>query len=146
MREGAVVMKIVSAQLELSSDGNFNVINLTDRVSEFVSGSGVQDGHVYVFYQHSTGSVIIDEFEAGIMSDLKEMLDRLAPRDHPYKHHIRAVDYNGHAHLRAALMQAEVGVPVVGGKMALGTYQDILVIDDQVDYEPRYVVLQVMGE
>lgn len=137
---------VISKQIELLSDGHFNVINITDKVREFVWESGVVNGHLYVFYQHTTGAVIIGEHESGILADLEEMFERISPFSHPYKHHIRAVDYNGHAHLRAAIMPTEVGAPIVAGNLAMGTYQEILVIDDQVDKEPRYVMLQAMGE
>jgi|WetSurMetagenome_2_1015567.scaffolds.fasta_scaffold635826_2 secondary thiamine-phosphate synthase enzyme len=137
---------ILSTQIELQSDGRFNVIVLTDQVNEFVRASGLQNGLVTVFLQHTTGSVIIDEYDAGILADMQDMFERIAPSDYPYKHHMRGVDFNGHAHMRTALMQAGVTVPLIQGKLALGTYQDILVIDDQVDQDPRYVVLQVMGE
>ena len=137
---------IASKQIELLSDGHFNVINITEKAREFVRESGILNGHLYVFYQHTTGAVIIGEHESGILADLEEMFERITPFTHPYKHHIRAVDYNGHAHLRAAIMPTEVGAPIVAGKLAMGTYQEILVIDDQVDQEPRYVMLQAMGE
>lgn len=139
-------MMVISEQIELLSDGRFNVINITDRVADFVRASGLKNGQVCVFFQHTTGAVIIGEHEAGIAVDLEDMFERITPVDYPYKHHIRAVDFNGHAHIRAALMQTEVNIPLVNGKLALGTYQDILVIDDQVDQEPRYVMLQVLGE
>ncbi len=137
---------IRSQQIEIQSGGHFNVIVLTDQVQAFVTSCGLQNGQVSVFFQHTTGAVIIDEYETGILSDLIDMFERITPTDHPYKHHLRAVDYNGHAHMRLALMQPGVIVPVVNGKLGLGTYQDILVIDDQVDQDPRYLILQVMGE
>ncbi len=137
---------VVSRQIKLYSDGRFNVINITNQVQEFVTESGLKHGQVCVFFQHTTGSVIIGEHEPGIMADLEDLFERITPTDYPYLHHIRAVDYNGHAHLRAAIMQTSVTVPVIDGKLALGTYQEILVIDDQVDQEPRYLVLQGIGE
>ena len=137
---------IVSRQIKLYSDGRFNVVNITNQVQDFVAESGLMHGQVCVFFQHTTGSVIIGEHEPGIIADLEDMFERITPTDYPYLHHIRAVDYNGHAHLRAAVMQTSVTVPVIDGKLALGTYQEILVIDDQVDQEPRYLVLQGIGE
>ncbi|HEX9029453.1 MAG TPA: secondary thiamine-phosphate synthase enzyme YjbQ [Anaerolineales bacterium] len=137
---------IRSQQIELQSEGHFNVIVLTDQVQAFVTYSGLQNGQVSVFFQHTTGAVIIEEYETGILADLVDMFERIAPTAYPYKHHLRAVDYNGHAHMRLALMQPGVVVPVIQGKLGLGTYQDILVIDDQIDQDPRYVILQVMGE
>ena len=137
---------IVSKQIELLSDGRFNVMNITDQVKNFVHVSGVQTGQALVFYQHTTGAVIVGEHETGIVADLEDMFERIIPSNYPFKHHIRAVDFNGHAHLRAALMPTSVTIPVVQGKLALGTFQEILVIDDQIDHEPRYLILQVMGE
>ena len=137
---------ILSRQIELLSDGRFNVLNITDQVADFVQTSGIQNGQVLVFFQHTTGAVIIGEHETGIVTDLEDMFERIIPTNYPFKHHIRAVDFNGHAHLRAALMPTSVTIPVVQGKLALGTYQEILVIDDQTDQEPRYLILQAMGE
>lgn len=139
-------MNIKSTQLELPSDGHFNVICITDHIRDFVKESGVENGHVFAYYQHTTGSIIIGEYESGIVADWQDMFERIIPVEYPYKHHIRAVDFNGHAHVRAMLMPTEVSAPVVSGKIAMGTYQDVLVIDDQVDHEPRYVVLQIIGE
>ena len=137
---------VISKQIELQSDGRFNVINITDEVSQFVASSRMQHGQVCVFFQHTTGAVIIGEHEPGIIADFSDMLERITPTDYPYKHHIRAYDFNGHAHLRAALMQTSVTIPVINGNMVLGTYQEILVIDDQIDQEPRYIILQILGE
>jgi secondary thiamine-phosphate synthase enzyme len=137
---------VVSKQIKLQSDGGFNVINITDQVAEFVRSAGIYEGQLCVYFQHTTGAVIIGEHEPGIIADFQDMLERITPTYYPYKHHIRAYDFNGHAHLRAALMQTSVTIPVMNGKMTLGTYQEILVIDDQVDQEPRYLILQVLGE
>lgn len=137
---------IISRQIELLSDGHFNVLNITDQVADFVQASGIRNGQALVFFQHTTGAVIVGEHETGIIADLEDMFERIIPTDYPFKHHVRAVDFNGHAHLRAALMPTSVSIPVIQGKLALGTYQEILVIDDQIDQEPRYVILQVMGE
>jgi len=144
-RKGHLNM-IIAKQIELLSDGRFNVLNITDQVVDFVQNSGIQNGQVLVFFQHTTGAVIIGEHESGIVADLEDMFERIIPTNYLFKHHIRAVDFNGHAHLRAALMPTSVTIPVVQGKLALGTYQEILVIDDQTDQEPRYLILQVMGE
>ncbi len=137
---------VFSKQIVLHSDGRFNVINITDQVRDFVRASGLKDGQVCVFFQHTTGALIIGEHEPGIIADLEDLFERITPTDYPYLHHIRAVDFNGHAHLRAAVLQTSVTVPFVAGELALGTYQEILVIDDQIDQEPRYLLLQAIGE
>ena len=137
---------LYSEQIELESDGCFNVINITERIKQILKKAGVMDGQVMVFYQHTTGAVVIGEFEAGIVADWKEMFERIAPMNHDYKHHMRGVDLNGHAHCRAAILPVQVTIPVIGGKLGLGGYQEILVIDDQKGREPRYVIAQVWGE
>ena len=139
-------MKIKTAQLKLLSSGRFNIIVITDQVRNFVETFGLRNGQLVVFFQHTTGAVYIGEHEAGILADLQDMLERITPTDYPYKHHLREYDYNGHAHLRAALLPTSVSIPVVEEKLVLGTYQEIIILDDQVDQEPRYVFLQFMGE
>ena len=138
-------MTIYSEQLELASDGHFNVIIITSQIREILSRSKISNGQVLVFYQHTTGSVLVGEYEAGIVADWSDMLERIAPSGYAYKHHIREVDFNGHAHCRAAIMPTQVTIPVLNGKLAIGTYQDIVVIDDQVDKEPRFLIVQIMG-
>lgn len=137
---------IISKQLKLHSDGRFNVLNITDQVRDFLTSTGLKHGQVCLFFQHTTGAVIIGEHEPGIIADLEDMLERVTPTEYPYLHHIRAVDFNGHAHLRAAILPTSVTIPFIEGRLALGTYQEVLVIDDQVDQEPRYLVLQAIGE
>jgi secondary thiamine-phosphate synthase enzyme len=137
---------LVYKQISLQSDGHFNVINITDQVKDFIQASGIRQGQVLIFYQHTTGAIIIGEHEAGIMADLQEFFERIIPVNSKYKHHIRMVDFNGHAHIRVALMQTSVTLPVIDGKMPLGHVQEILVIDDQVDLIPRSLILQVIGE
>lgn len=137
---------VVSKKIQLFSDGHFNVINITDKVRDIIQDSGIRQGQVLVFFQHTTGYVIIGEHEAGIIVDYQDLLERITPVDYAYKHHVRQVDFNGHAHLRAALMQTSVTIPIIDNQMALGKFQDILVIDDQVDNVPRNLMIQIMGE
>lgn len=137
---------IATTQLELDSHGHFSVTNITDQVREFVISTGVTQGQVLVFYKHTTGAVIIGEHEPGIIADIQAMFERVAPVRGEYIHHLRDVDFNGHAHVRSALMTGNVVIPIADSQMLLGTYQEILVIDDQTDPAPRYVVIQVSGE
>ncbi len=137
---------IQTKQLDVDTSGNFSVVNITEQVREFVRSTGVRQGQVLVFYKHTTGAVLVGEHEPGIIADLQAILERISPVNHPYLHHLRAVDFNGHAHLRSALLTVTVTIPILNGDLLLGTYQDILVIDDQTDPAARQVVLQVMGE
>ena len=145
LQAGAKMM-IFSEQIELESDGSFNVICITDKVKEILENTGIINGQAMVFYQHTTGGIVIGEFEAGIVADWRDMFERIAPLNYDYKHHMRGVDLNGHAHCRAAILPVQATIPVVNGKLVTGTYQDILVIDDQRSADPRYVIVQIWGE
>jgi secondary thiamine-phosphate synthase enzyme len=137
---------IYSRQLELDSDGGFSVINVTEDVRGVVRDSGIANGQVLVYYMHTTGAVLIGEHEPGIVADVQRLLEELTPLAHDYYHHRRAVDYNGHAHVRAAIMPVCVTVPLLAGHMQLGTYQEILVYDFQTERAPRTLIVQIMGE
>src|SRR5512143_1165663 len=124
---------IKTQQIELDSRGYFSVTNITDQVREFALSTGIKQGQALVFYRHTTGAVIIGEHEPGIIADIQEMFERIAPATREYIHHLRDVDFNGHAHVRSALMTMNVVVPIVDGQLLLGTHQEILVIDDQTE-------------
>lgn len=132
--------------LTLETSGGFSVKNVTDELLKFVEQTGVMEGQAFVFYQHTTGGVILMEYEAGIMADLEEVLDEIAPVERVYRHHLRGVDFNGHAHIRSALIGADVTIPIQAGKVLLGRYQQIMIIDMQTENQPRSVVFQVIGE
>jgi secondary thiamine-phosphate synthase enzyme len=137
---------IQTTVLDIDADGNFSVVNITERVRDFVRSTGVKHGQVLVFYKHTTGAVLLGEHESGIIADLQDMFERIAPSDGTYLHHLKGVDFNGYAHLRSALLTVTVNIPILDGDLILGTYQEILVIDDQSDPANRQVILQVMGE
>lgn len=137
---------IKTEELILQSDGIFEVKNITETVKEFVKSTGVIEGKVVIFYRHTTGGVIIGEHEAGIIADLHDMFERTIPTQYEYLHHVRGVDFNGHAHIRSALLTISVEVPISDSELLLGTYQEILVIDMQIDQNPRNVIIQVWGE
>jgi len=137
---------IRTQQFTLETEGGFSVVNITERVRDAVKASGVQAGMALVFYRHTTGAVILDEHESGVIADIEAVLDQVCPVDRDYKHHLRAVDFNAHAHVRTALLGVQVVVPVAEGDLLLGTYQEILVIDMQTERAPRHVVVTVMGE
>lgn len=137
---------IHTKRLDLDTYGNFDVVTITDQVREFVNSTGIKHGQVLIYYPHTTGAVILGEYEAGIIADLQRLFEEIAPKTQEYKHHLRGVDFNGHAHVRSALMTISVTIPILDGKLLMGTYQEILVIDEQTYPAPRHVILQVMGE
>jgi len=138
-------MKIYSRELSIASRGNFDAINITDRISEVVQESKVQEGSALVFYKHTTGAILIVEHEAGMLVDLEDMLERIAPEMSEYKHHLRGYDSNGAAHIRTALLPVSLTVPIQAGTLAIGTYQEIIMLDMDPGEKTRIVLVQVTG-
>ena len=128
------------------SEGNFYSLNITEQVRIIVQRSEIMQGIVLVFYQHTTGGVVIIEHEAGFLVDLEDSIKRLVPSDGDYAHHLREYDLNGAAHVQTVIIPPSITVPLVAGDLALGEYQDILVVDMQPALKMRTILIQVVGE
>lgn len=139
-------MTIHTQNINLISEGGFFSLNITDQVRSILKDTAVQEGTVLVFYRHTTGAVLLVEHEAGMLVDLEDVLEKITPSAHDYKHHLRGYDSNGAAHLRTALLNVSVTIPVVSGDLLLGEYQEIIVIDFDPGEKKRTTVVQVMGE
>jgi secondary thiamine-phosphate synthase enzyme len=139
-------MKIKTTTLEIYPGVGFAVQNITHLVNDFVDATGVQEGQLTLFYKHTTGSIIIGEHEVGVVADLERVLEMITPSDGKYLHHVREVDFNGYAHIRAAILPISITIPILNGRLTLGTHQEIQVVDNQPEELPRFVVLQVIGE
>jgi secondary thiamine-phosphate synthase enzyme len=124
-----------SGRLEFTTQGDGDVIDLTDGVERVVRSSGVEHGVVTVFVPGSTAAVTTMEFEPGGVHDLREALDRLIPREGDYEHNRLNHDSNSHAHMRAAIVGPSESVPIEGGRLATGTWQQLVLID--FDDRPR---------
>jgi secondary thiamine-phosphate synthase enzyme len=109
--------------ISLSTKGFCDIINITPQVFSILKQSSVADGLVTVFCPGSTGSITTIEYESGVVQDLKDALERIAPSDIPYAHDRRWGDGNGFSHVRAALMKPSLTIPLVSGKLTLGTWQ-----------------------
>lgn len=138
---------ITSAGWTIKSKGGFEAVLLTDRVRRYVQASRCREGCVNLFYRHTTGSIIITEYEIGIMADLKDLLDSICDKNRPFKHHLRGVDRNGHSHMWSVMLSpsAAVTVPFSGGELLLGEYQEIVMIDMQDGANPREIIAQLVG-
>jgi len=137
---------VVTRRIALKTRGNCDILDITGQVAQEVAGSGLKDGTVTVFVPGSTGGVTTVEYESGLLSDLQDLFDRLAPSNIHYQHNLRWGDGNGHAHVRASLLGASLTVPFVDKRLALGTWQQIVFIDFDNRPRSRELVLQLMGE
>lgn len=139
-------MKIHRQELEYPTTADTDVLDLTSDVARALAEAGVADGQVVVFTPGSTAAITTIEFESGAVADFKRLLEELAPRGGEYQHNLRWGDGNGYSHVRAALVGPSLHVPVTGGKLALGTWQQIVLCDFDNRPRRRRVVVQVMGE
>jgi secondary thiamine-phosphate synthase enzyme len=133
-------------QFDFATEGHHHMKDLTGQVAEAVRRSGVATGVAQVFCVGSTAAVGAIEFEPGLQRDLPELLDRLIPPSRQYGHEQAWHDGNGHSHLQATLLGPSLTVPVAGGKLVLGTWQQVFLLECDVRPRQRTVVVTVMGE
>ncbi len=137
---------IVTQELQVRTRGNADMLDITHEVGQAVAVSGLRAGIVTLFCPGSTGGLTTIEYESGVVSDLQQVFDEIAPPERPYRHHLRWGDDNGHAHVRAALIGPSLTVPFVAGRLTLGTWQQIVFIDFDTSPRSRRLVVQIMGE
>jgi secondary thiamine-phosphate synthase enzyme len=138
-------MAVQAGLLRMETAGDGQVVDLTEGVRSVVRTSGATLGVAVVFARGSTVAVTTMEHEPGGIADLTELLERLAPRVGDYEHNRRNADTNAHAHLRAALIGPSESVPVVDGALALGTWQQVVLIDFDDRPRSREVTVQVLS-
>jgi secondary thiamine-phosphate synthase enzyme len=132
-------------QLRFSTEGDGDVVDLTEGVQSVIESSGVESGAVSVFVPGSTAAVTAMEYEPGGVEDLKAALERLVPAGGDYEHNRLNNDTNSHAHIRAAIVGPSETVPVRDGRLALGTWQQLVLVDFDDRPRQRTVVVQVIG-
>jgi secondary thiamine-phosphate synthase enzyme len=131
---------------EISTSGQGDAHDITPVVERALAGSGLRDGIVTAFVVGSTAGITTIEFEPGAVHDLNGVFEDLAPRNGPYRHHLRWGDDNGSSHVRAAMMGPSVTVPFKDGELLLGTWQQIAVFEFDTQPRDRDVIVQVIGE
>ena len=139
-------MALVTDSVSVSTRGDSHMIDLTGRVQEVVDRHGFREGHVLVFVSGSTAGLTTVEFEPGLQKDLPAALERVAPRGISYAHEETWHDDNGHAHVRASLIGPSLSVPFEEGRLLLGTWQQIVLIDFDTRPRRRDLVVQLSGE
>ena len=137
---------VSSVRHEVATTGQDDVRDLTSATTEAVASSGLMDGIVTVAVIGSTAGVTTIEFEPGAVADLTGVLATLAPRDGHYEHHRRWGDDNGSSHVRAALVGPSLTIPFEHGRLTLGTWQQIVLLEFDTRPRQRVVVIQLFGE
>jgi len=136
-------MAVHSGELRLATQGDGDVVDITAEVQQVVSGGPIDDGLLTAFVRGSTAAITTMEFEPGGVADLRSLLERLAPAEGDYEHNRLNHDTNSHAHQRASLIGSSEQVPVLGGRLALGTWQQLVLIDFDDRPRERTVIVQV---
>lgn len=139
-------MTIQTARRSLKTRGNGDILDLTKDVAEAVRGSGIAEGIATISVTGSTAALTTLEFEPGLVEDLKAAFERLYPREMEYRHHERWGDDNGHSHVRASMLGPSLVVPVSGGELVLGTWQQIVLVDFDTRARDREFLVQTLGE
>jgi secondary thiamine-phosphate synthase enzyme len=131
--------------LEVKTTAGTDILDLTEAVAVRLKHTGVTDGLLTLFIAGSTAALSTIEFETGVVNDLRAAIDRLFPKDIPYEHDHRWGDGNGYAHVRAAFLKPSLSIPIIGGGVLLGAWQQIVLLD--FDNRPRQRRIQghVMG-
>jgi secondary thiamine-phosphate synthase enzyme len=135
-----------SAQIRLSTEGDGDIVDITPGVQAIVDTAGIAEGLVSVFVAHSTAAVTLIEYETGGVADLRDLMERLVPARGDYHHNRTAGDSNAHAHLRAAVIGPSEVVPLKGGRLQTGTWQQFVLVDFDDRPRERTVMVQVVGQ
>jgi secondary thiamine-phosphate synthase enzyme len=138
-------MAVHTGELRLSTKGDSDIIDITDGVGRIVSTAGVEEAQATAFVRGSTAAITTMEFEPGGVHDLSAALERLMPTHGEYEHNRLNRDTNSHAHQRASLIGPAETVPVTGGRLALGTWQQLVLVDFDDRARDRTVVVQVVS-
>ncbi len=137
---------VKTQKIKVKTKGNCDVVDITDQVSEAVSHSDINDGIVTLFNIGSTAGITTTEYEPGLVNyDIAAAFEKIAPENARYEHEETWHDDNGHAHIRASLLGPSLSVPVVDGRLTLGTWQQIILVDFDTRPRTRTVVVQIVS-
>jgi len=140
-----MLFSLETFSLEVTTTGGTDILDLTAMVAAEVEQTGVSEGLLTLFISGSTAALTTIEFESGVVNDLREAIKRLFPQDLPYEHDRRWGDGNGYSHVRAAFMKPSLSIPIAGGRLLLGTWQQIVLLDFDNRPRQRRILGQVMG-
>ncbi len=138
---------VKTEKIKVKTSGNCEIINITEEVSEVVAQSDILSGTVTLFNVGSTAGITTTEYEPGLVNhDIAVAFEKIAPRAGQYEHEETWHDDNSHSHVRAALLGPSLSVPVVEGRLTLGTWQQIVLVDFDTRARTRTIICQIIGE
>ncbi|RLI30247.1 YjbQ family protein [Candidatus Bathyarchaeota archaeon] len=134
-------MGVYRGSFSITTKREGEIVNITGMVEDIVRKSGIRNGVVHVFAPHATGVIVITEYESGLLRDIINLLDRLIPKGSGYSHPV-----NAHSHLRSMFLCPDRTIPLIDGRLALGTWQSIMYIEVDTHGRRRQIVVTVVGE
>jgi secondary thiamine-phosphate synthase enzyme len=134
-------LRIVNENLKLSTRGEISFVDISNMVQDVVAKSGIKNGIAHVYAPHATGVLVLTEYDPSLLEDIRNMLEQLIPKRGDYAH-----PSNAHSHLRSMLLSPDKTLPVIGGQLALGTWQSLVFIETDVYPRQRTIIVQVLGE
>jgi secondary thiamine-phosphate synthase enzyme len=137
---------IITRKISLQTEANGDVIDITSQIENETAGTGINSGTVTVFVSGSTAGLTTIEYEPGVVSDFRDMFERVIPQEMKYKHDQAWGDGNGHSHVRASLLGPSLVIPFNEKQLLLGTWQQVVLVDFDNRPRSRQVILQIIGE
>lgn len=137
---------IITKQIEIKTRGHTDIIDITSLAEQKLAETDLSTGTLTVFVIGSTAGITTIEYEPGLVKDLKNAFERIAPLKSNYEHNLRWGDGNGYAHIRASLLKASLTIPFTDKRLILGTWQQIVFVDFDNRPRQRKIALQFMGE
>jgi len=134
-------MKVFNESFSFSTKGEIDFIDLSDKVQDVVNKARIQNGLAHVFAPHATGVLILTEYEPSLLHDIRNTIQNLIPRRTGYEH-----PSNAHSHLRSVFLSPDKTLPVVDGRVVLGTWQSLVFVETDVYPRQRTVIIQIIGE
>ena len=139
-------MKIFNTSFSIETRGETDILDVTDRLIDVLGDSGMSRGILTAIIPGSTAGITTIEYEDGLIHDLKEAFEKIAPRNGNYMHNLKWHDGNGYAHVRASMVGQDITIPFRDGRLILGTWQQVILIDFDNRPRTREVFVTVMGE
>lgn len=139
-------MAVITKKIAISTKGFTDIIDITPNVKDIIDQCKLTNGTATIFVSGSTAGVTTIEYEPGLLKDLPEAFEKIAPMKKGYEHDATWGDGNGFSHVRAALLGCSLTVPFTEQQLLLGTWQQIVVIDFDNCSRNREIILQIIGE
>ena len=139
-------MSVYNDKISISSKGENDIIDITADVQKIISDSSMNEGICLIFVVGSTGTLSTIEYEDGLKHDFPKALDKIAPKNQEYKHHLTWDDDNGRSHVKATLMGSSLTVPFQNNKVIHGTWQQLIFMELDTRARNREIIVQLVGE